>query len=92
MNTDQPTDAAARLAAGRELDGAHLLDQVRATLTRYVVLPDALTGVAVTLWIVASHGQQFWAHAPRLVIKAPEKRCGKSRLLDIIEALCRHAP
>jgi hypothetical protein len=29
-----------------------------------------------------------WAHAPRLVIRAPEKRCGKSRLLDVIEALC----
>ena len=27
----------------------------------------------------------------RLVIKAPEKRCGKSRLLDLIEALC-HKP
>ncbi|MGH8883426.1 MAG: DUF3631 domain-containing protein, partial [Stackebrandtia sp.] len=32
-----------------------------------------------------------WAHAPRLVIRAPEKRCGKSRLLDLVEALC-HRP
>ena len=32
-----------------------------------------------------------WHAAPRLVIKAPEKRCGKSRLLDLIEALC-HRP
>ena len=30
-------------------------------------------------------------HATRLVITAPEKRCGKSRLLDIIEATC-HKP
>ena len=30
-------------------------------------------------------------HAPRLIIKSPEKRCGKSRLLDIIEATC-YAP
>jgi hypothetical protein len=42
----------------------------------------------VTLWIAATHAQPAWAHAPRLVIRAPEKRCGKSRLLDVIEALC----
>lgn len=40
------------------------------------------------LWIAASHAQPAWAHAPRLVIRAPEKRCGKSRLLDVVEALC----
>ena len=43
------------------------------------------------LWIAASHVQPAWAHAPRLVIRAPEKRCGKSRLLDVIEATC-HEP
>ncbi|MGQ0574470.1 MAG: DUF3631 domain-containing protein [Pseudonocardia sp.] len=57
-------------------------------LLRYVVLPSPAAAVAVTLWIAASHAQPAWAHAPRLVIRAPEKRCGKSRLLDIIEALC----
>ncbi|GAB6898018.1 DUF3631 domain-containing protein [Kineosporia succinea] len=39
----------------------------------------------------ATHGLKFWTHAARLVIRAPEKRCGKSRLLDIIEALCWNA-
>jgi hypothetical protein len=38
------------------------------------------------LWIAASHAQPAWAHAPRLVIRAPERRCGKSRLLDVVEA------
>jgi hypothetical protein len=40
------------------------------------------------LWIAATHAQPAWAHAPRLVIRAPEKRCGKSRLLDIVEGCC----
>lgn len=35
-------------------------------------------------------GVPAWNAEPRLV-KAPEKRCGKSRLLDLIEAL-RHRP
>jgi Protein of unknown function (DUF3631) len=70
---------------------AELLDSVRATLARFVVLPSDHTADAVTLWIAATHAQPAWAHAPRLVIRAPEKRCGKSRLLDIIEATC-HEP
>ncbi len=71
--------------------GAALLDQLRAALTRYVILPSDQAADAVTLWIAATHAQPAWAHAPRLVIRAPEKRCGKSRLLDIVEATC-HAP
>jgi hypothetical protein len=70
-------------------DGAALLDAVRVALTRYVVLPTPQAADAVTLWIAATHAQPAWAHAPRLVVRGPEKRCGKSRLLDIVEALCR---
>jgi len=50
-----------------------------------------LAAVAATLWIAASHAQDAWEHATRLVIKSPLKRCGKSRLLDLLEALC-HSP
>jgi hypothetical protein len=71
--------------------GAELLDAVRAALTTYVVLPSSQAADAVTLWIAATHAQPAWAHAPRLVICGPEKRCGKSRLLDIVEATC-HRP
>lgn len=68
--------------------GAAILDALHATLTKYVVLPSAETVDAVTLWIAATHAQAAWAHAPRLVIRAPEKRCGKSRLLDVVEGTC----
>lgn len=70
------------------LAGAELLDAVHTAVGRYVVLPSPAAAVAVVLWAAATHAQPAWAHAPRLVIRAPEKRCGKSRLLDIIEALC----
>ena len=70
------------------VDAAALLDGVRNALTRFVVLPSDATTDAVVLWIAATHVQPAWAHAPRLVVRAPEKRCGKSRLLDVIEATC----
>ncbi|MCX2732514.1 DUF3631 domain-containing protein [Saccharopolyspora sp. NFXS83] len=71
--------------------GAALLDELHAALTRYVILPSPHALDAVVLWTAASHAQLAWAHAPRLVIRAPEKRCGKSRLLDVVEATC-HDP
>src|SRR5690349_9877363 len=77
--------------AANPADGAQLLADLHAALTRYVILPSPEAAVAVALWIAASHAQAAWAHAPRLVIRAPEKRCGKSRLLDIVEGTC-HAP
>jgi hypothetical protein len=70
--------------------GAALLDALLAALTRYVILPSTYAADAVVLWIAATHAQPAWAHAPRLVIRAPEKRCGKSRLLDVVEATCHN--
>src|SRR5437764_15090964 len=72
------------------IDGAAILDGLHATITRYVVLPSPEAIDAVVLWIAATHAQPAWAHAPRLVIRAPEKRCGKSRLLDVVEGTCHN--
>jgi hypothetical protein len=71
--------------------GATLLGELHATLTRYVILPSGEAADAVTLWIAASHAQPAWEHAPRLAVVSPLKRCGKSRLLDIVAETC-HAP
>ncbi|GIF16605.1 hypothetical protein Ate01nite_66370 [Actinoplanes teichomyceticus] len=53
-----------------------------------MILPGPEAIDATVLWIAATHAQDAWTHAPRLVIKAPEKRCGKSRLLDITAGTC----
>jgi hypothetical protein len=76
---------------GFESEGARLLSELHDALTQYVILPSPEAADAVTLWIAATHAQPAWGHATRLVITAPEKRCGKSRLLDVIEATC-HEP
>jgi hypothetical protein len=73
------------------IDGAELLDELRATLTRYVVFPSEHAAAAVTLWIAATHTLPASECAPRLVITSPEKRCAKTRLLDIIAGTC-HKP
>ncbi len=65
-------------------DGAVLLDELRATIGRYVVLPNEETLTAVTLWVAASHIQPALQHAPRLAVVGPTKGCGKSRVLDVL--------
>lgn len=72
-------------------DGPALLDEVRDALNKFVVLPTKNAEVAVTLWIAATHAAPALYHFPRLAIRSPEKRCGKTRLLDIIHALCHRA-
>ena len=70
---------------------AILLDNLHTELRKYVVFSCFEASIAVTLWVAASHVQTAWQHAPRLAIISPEKRCGKSRLIDIIYATC-HQP
>ncbi|TDW76424.1 DUF3631 domain-containing protein [Kribbella pratensis] len=74
-----------------QIDGAELLDDVADTIARYVVLPSTSAAIAVVLWIAATHAVPAWNCAPRLVIRAPERRCGKSRLLDMVEGMS-HRP
>lgn len=69
-------------------DGAALLDDLHAIFKRYVVFPDDHAPIAVVLWTAATHALPAFQHAPRLVVNSPQKRCGKSRLLDIISGTC----
>jgi hypothetical protein len=78
-------------ASTDKVDGAALLDEVRETITRYVVLPSDESTIAVTLWVVATHGVDRFDHATRLAIHSPVKRCGKSRLFEVIAGLV-HEP
>jgi len=63
------------------------LDLAEDKLRAHVVFPSEHESVAVVLWIAATHAQQAWDHATRMVIRSPIKRCGKSRLLDLVYGL-----
>ncbi|MFD8087533.1 DUF3631 domain-containing protein [Kitasatospora sp. NPDC059722] len=65
-------------------EGADLLAQLKAQIAKFVILPSEQALDAATLWVAATHLQGSWQHAPRLAVVGPAKRCGKSRLLDVL--------
>lgn len=68
--------------------GAALLDEIAGTIRQFIVC-DADTVTATTLWIAFTWIIDRVNVAPLAVITAPEKRCGKSQLLDLIGRLSR---
>jgi len=93
--------AGARPGQGRELklpepqpwptpvDGAKLLDELSATIPRYMVM--AVEAVhTVALWVLFTYLLDAFETSPRLAITAPQKRCGKTTLLSVLYQLtCR---
>ncbi|NYI05557.1 hypothetical protein FHU37_002500 [Allostreptomyces psammosilenae] len=65
-------------------DGAALLGHLKALIAKFVIMPSEEALDATTLWVAATHLQPSWQHAPRLAVVGPAKRCGKSRLLDVL--------
>lgn len=69
--------------------GSDLASELAELLQRYVVMAsDAV--VTVVLWMIGTYLFKEFLMFPRLAITSPEKRCGKTTLLDILnELVCR---
>ena len=68
----------------------HVVGRLAAFLRRYVVLSD-LAILVVTCWVLASWLAAHWDRFPHLAITSPEKRCGKTLLLRLLELVTRRA-
>ena len=66
--------------------GAELLEKIRASLSRFMVLPEG-AAAAISLWALFAHAHDAAEHSPILSIESPEKRCGKTTLLLIVGQL-----
>jgi len=72
------------------VDGKALLDEIAATLPRFVVLGKWVIE-AVCLWVVHSYAFELRDVTTYLGIESPQPRCGKSTLLDVLERLVNRA-
>ncbi len=68
------------------VDGDALLDSITLAVRLYLVLPPNGAEV-IALWAIAAHAFNGFQISPRLHIRSPEKRCGKTVALDVLECL-----
>ena len=66
-----------------------LLDCISAFISDYVVFANEYQLAAVALWTLHTHVFNQFDVSPILGISAPDKACGKSRLLDCLARLVR---
>jgi len=71
------------------LDGAAILDSVVAFIRRFVVLTDSQL-IVIALWVAHSHAPEAVDITPFLAINSAEKRCGKTKLLEVLKLLVRN--
>lgn len=70
----------------RSIDGAALIAAIVETINHYVALSPA-AAIATALWCVHAHAFEAFYISPRLAIVSPEKRCGKSTLLRVLQPM-----
>jgi Protein of unknown function (DUF3631) len=70
-----------------DVDGMALLDEIASIIQRHIVCEKQTTHAA-TLWIAFSWCIDVMHVSPIACITAPEKRCGKTQLLNLIGMLC----
>lgn len=70
------------------VDGFALLDEITATIQRYLAMPNR-AALTAALWAVLTHVHDAFHVSPILAVTSPQKRCGKSTLLLVLQALVR---
>lgn len=68
------------------VDGAELIKEIVTLLQRHLSL-SPYNAEAVALWVIFAHAYATFRINPFLSILSPEKRCGKSTLLSIVQGL-----
>lgn len=73
------------------VDGTALLNELAASVKRHLSLPEHAAS-AIALWTVNSYVVVHHGHiAPTLAVTSPEKRCGKTTLLEWLSLLVDRA-
>jgi putative DNA primase/helicase len=68
------------------VNGVALLEEIVTNIRRFLVLPEH-AAEAMALWAVVAHTLDVWIISPRLAFVSPEKRCGKTTALSIMQHL-----
>lgn len=68
--------------------GTEMLRKIETLFTRYAVLPREGISLVLASWALSTWTLDAFDTHPLLAITSPEKRCGKSRLLELLYLVC----
>jgi Protein of unknown function (DUF3631) len=68
------------------VDGAALVEEMIAAHRKYVIMSEQ-GALAVALWEIHAYALDAAEHSPRLQIKSPTYRCGKTTLMKLVKAI-----
>lgn len=87
LTLEQEADRRRELGEPSSERGAAILSDISAYVERFVAYPSGHARVAHTLWIVHTHLMDEWESTPRIAFLSPEPGSGKTRALEVTEAL-----
>ena len=73
--------------ASGTIDADDILNNIENYISQHAILPKGAS-IAITLWCLATFLIEIFRIFSKLSIISPEKRCGKSTVLDLLEAFC----
>lgn len=68
------------------VDGGELADLIYKDITTHIILPES-SAIAISLWVLLTYVFDAFRILPILAILSPEKRCGKTTLLSLLNGL-----
>lgn len=69
------------------VEGARLAEEIRDRLRAHVIFASPADADCAALWLLGSYLMDTWRLWPRLLITSPTKACGKSTLLEVLDAM-----
>ncbi len=79
------------LIDGAREDGTQLLTDLERYFRRFAVYPHKDIPLLLSTWTLATYVHMVFRIFPYLILRSPVKRCGKSRVLDLLSLVCFNA-
>ncbi len=80
-----------RFLGGTTIAGHELLRRLQGFFARFIAFRDLRLPLLLATWTMGTYTYRIYRAFPYLILRSPTKRCGKSRLLDLLSLLAFNA-
>ncbi len=75
---------------GSPVNSNELITEIKSLFDKHVILSESQS-ITLSLWVIATYCFDVFNIFPRLLINSPEKRCGKTTLMQLLHGLAHRA-